>query len=75
MQVKDQLNYYLGQYISVGVNNPKKYPKVPFLEKSNKPKETNNDYLSQKGISWVLQMGGNVVYKDKDGNVIDKDNL
>lgn len=32
-QNQDMLNYMLGQYIAVGVNNPKQFPKSPFLQK------------------------------------------
>jgi non-canonical (house-cleaning) NTP pyrophosphatase len=31
----DFLNHILGSYISVAVNNPKGYPKHPFLEKGH----------------------------------------
>lgn len=29
----DALNFMLGKYIAIGVNDPKKYPRKPFLEK------------------------------------------
>ena len=29
----DYLNFLLGQYIATGVNDPKNYPKLPYLTK------------------------------------------
>lgn len=38
MRQADQLNHILGNYIAVGVNNPKKYPKTPALSSEQKEK-------------------------------------
>ena len=41
-ELQDSVNYLLGQYISYAVNDPKKYPKNPFLSKNTK---ANTDYM------------------------------
>lgn len=43
----DMLNHILGNYIAVGVNNPKKYPKKPTLHDSKDNKQvftSDEDY-------------------------------
>lgn len=42
----DRLNHILGQYIAIGVNNPKKYPKQPYLSNS-KPKTQSPEEFRQ----------------------------
>lgn len=38
VKIKDWLNFLLGQYIAFAINDPKKYPKKPFLAKEEKQK-------------------------------------
>ena len=35
-QFQDALNHTLGRYIGIAVNNPKKYPKEPYLAEERK---------------------------------------
>ena len=44
LQDMDRLNYSLGLYISLGVNNPKKYPDYPFLAEKKTIQHTDNDF-------------------------------
>lgn len=43
MKLKDSLNHLLGKYIAIGVNNPKKYPKKPFLAKEESSYKMTKD--------------------------------
>jgi len=43
VQEKDYLNYLLGHYIAYSFNNPKKYPKKPFLNKKTKSNMTDEE--------------------------------
>lgn len=43
MRLQDSLNFLLGQYVSIGVNNPKKYPSAPLLSEERENKELPAD--------------------------------
>jgi len=53
---QDRLNHILGQYIAMGVNNPKKYPKEPLLAKAEESKKnlcfTDEDRERQARLRW-----------------------
>lgn len=39
----DFLNHVLGSYIALAVNNPKKYPKKPFLSEEDSKRSASTD--------------------------------
>lgn len=47
MERVDILNHLLGNYIALGVNNPKKYPKKPLFqtEKARKKEEMSDEEM------------------------------
>ena len=49
MKQQDRLNHILGNYIAVGINNPKKYPKKPALsqDESKKTVYTSDSHFEQ----------------------------
>lgn len=51
LQEQDYLNYLLGQYIAYSFNNPKKYPKKPFLQKTQL-KEMTDDEMERVAMRW-----------------------
>ncbi len=60
MKEKDLFNHMLGKYISYAVNDPKKYPKKPFLRDAfgqEKKKAMGNDEMIQafKGLNRKLK--------------------
>lgn len=51
---QDQLNYLLGKYVALAVNNPKKYPKEPFLTKKQSTIFTSDeDRQQQARLKWL----------------------
>lgn len=59
MQVVDIANHLLGQYISIGVNNPKKYPKEPFLARQEKKMlPADDNALAKLASSLGARMNG-----------------
>lgn len=57
LQEKDYLNYLLGHYITYSFNNPKKYPKKPFLSKLTKKNMTDED-MEREAWKTTILMGG-----------------
>lgn len=58
----DLNNYNLGKYIAYAVNDPKKYPKKPFLDKPE-AKESNvmsNEEMEKVMLRNNLILGGTV---------------
>ena len=41
VQTRDRLNHMLGNYIGIAVNDPKHYPKKPFLTKDKNEGKTD----------------------------------
>jgi len=57
----DQLNFLLGQYISIGNNDPKKYPKEPFLtEKKQTPKDMSDSQMQEEAKRIAIMFGGEI---------------
>ncbi len=57
---QDALNFLLGEYVAFAFNNPKKYPKKPFLEKQKEVKladMTVTEMERQAKINTIM-MGG-----------------
>lgn len=57
LQEKDYLNHLLGQYISYAFNNPKEYPKKPYLYEETKQDMTTNE-MERQVINNTIMMGG-----------------
>lgn len=53
MKQQDQLNHILGNYISIGVNNPKKYPKDPALSANEKKVVTYTNDAAYERIARI----------------------
>lgn len=55
---KDIFNHMLGQYIGWAVNDPKNYPKKPFMEKEEKVKHSSIEEMEKMARINTLKMGG-----------------
>jgi hypothetical protein len=55
----DQMNHMFGKYISFAVNNPKRYPRKPFLEKQRKV-EMTGDAMERFARRFTMKSGGNI---------------
>ena len=51
LKEQDFLNHLLGRYIAYAFNDPKKYPKKPFLEKTNKHAMTDEE-MEREAMKW-----------------------
>lgn len=58
VQLTDSLNHTLGQYIGYSVNNPKKYPKTPLLQKKKEKKWLDEDELIARAKAMTKRLGG-----------------
>ncbi len=55
---QDLLNYWLGSYVGIAVNNPKKYPKKPYTLTNQKLEDMDDDELEKQGRRNTIKMGG-----------------
>ena len=56
---KDNFNYMLGKYIAYAFNDPKKYPKVPFLEEQERKSVSHtSESLEQIAMRNTILLGG-----------------
>lgn len=55
----DMLNHLLGRYISYGVNDPKRYPKQPFLAEA-KTRPMTDEEMEAAAKRMTIRMGGTV---------------
>lgn len=60
MKMQDSLNFILGQYITIGFNNPKKYPKKPRLSEPERKRYLTNEELMKEAKAMTIRMGGTV---------------
>lgn len=58
----DYLNHVLGSYISIGVNEPKKYPKQPQLAENNigDLPEMTDEQMERQARRNTIRMGGTI---------------
>jgi len=58
----DRLNHSLGIYIGMSVNNPKKYPKEPFLSKAPKKHNKNmgENQMKEEAKRIAIMFGGKI---------------
>jgi hypothetical protein len=57
----DMNNYNLGKYIAYAVNDPKKYPKKPFLErKSETGRKMSAEEMEEVMKRNTIILGGNI---------------
>lgn len=62
----DYFNFYLGKYINLAVNAPKKYPSKPFFDKGNQPKAMMTpEEMEKVARRNTIILGGQL---QKDGN-------
>lgn len=61
VRLKDQLNFMLGQYIGYAVNDPKHYPKKPFMETDTDLKPMTDEEMELQARRNTIKMGG-VIY-------------
>jgi hypothetical protein len=54
----DLMNYFLGKYIAYAVNDPKKYPSKPFLQKDTDLKPMSDDEMEKQARRNTIKMGG-----------------
>jgi hypothetical protein len=52
IEEQDYLNYLLGHYIAVAFNNPKKYPKHPFLHKKSFNRQMSDEDMERIAQNW-----------------------
>lgn len=68
----DALNYNLGRYIGIAVNNPKAYPKKPFLAKeelsSKGPKVMTPEEMEKMARRNTIILGGTINRNGKTNN-------
>lgn len=59
---KDFLNFLLGKYIGIAVNDGRKYPSKPFLERKQKeePKEMSSEEMERMARANTLKLGGEI---------------
>lgn len=62
IQEIDYMNYLLGKYIGYAVNDPKKYPRKPFLDKieleQKKPRVMSSSDMERIARANTLKLGG-----------------
>lgn len=56
----DIANYNLGKYIAYAVNDPKKYPKKPFLHKQKAKKEMTDEEMDKVMRETTIKLGGTI---------------
>ena len=64
-QQTDRFNYMLGQYIAFAFNDPKKYPKKPFLEEvqqEQKDDEMSADEMEKMAKFNTVKKGGKITW-------------
>ncbi|MBQ2870313.1 hypothetical protein IJE86_01285 [bacterium] len=54
----DTLNWILGKYIGYAVNDPKKYPKSPFTEKTTQLEPMTDEEMEKQARRNTIKMGG-----------------
>lgn len=64
VQQKDRFNYMLGQYIAFAFNDPKNYPKKPFLENAEekKGKEMTDIEMEKMARFNTAKKGGKITW-------------
>lgn len=62
LQDIDRLNHGLGQYVAMGVNNPKKYPKEPFMQdkKQSELKDMSDTQMQEEAKRIAIMFGGEI---------------
>jgi len=60
MEIQDALNHLLGRYIGYAVNDPKKYPKKPFLHKKPAPKVMTSEAMERIAKNVTIKNGGTI---------------
>lgn len=64
----DLNNYNLGKYIAYAVNDPKKYPRVPFLqEERDEDRIMSNEEMERNMRRNTITLGGTI--NDTRGNI------
>lgn len=60
LKIQDELNHLLGQYIYIALNNPKEYPKKPFLseEVKNTKKIQSSEEMERMARINTICLGG-----------------
>lgn len=59
IEEKDYLNFLLGKYIAYACNDPKKYPKEPFLQDTEEEvREMSVEELERQAKYNTIKMGG-----------------
>lgn len=56
----DAMNYSLGKYIAIAVNQPKRYPKKPFLYKEEVKKEMTIEEMERIMQDNTIKLGGQI---------------
>lgn len=56
----DYLNYLLGKYIAYAVNDPKKYPRKPFLQKETQSNVMTNEDMERIARLNTIKLGGKI---------------
>jgi len=56
------MNFLLGKYVGIAVNDPRKYPNKPFLEKTQleEPKEMSSEEMERMARANTLKLGGDI---------------
>lgn len=54
----DTLNYVLGKYIGIAVNDPKHYPSKPFSQKNTELKPMSDEEMEKQARRNTIKMGG-----------------
>lgn len=60
VQLTDSLNHTLGWYIGYSVNNPKKYPRKPLLQKKKEKKWLSDDEIEARAKAMTISLGGTI---------------
>ena len=54
------LNHLLGSYVGMAVNNPKKYPKKPYLSENQPLEDMDDDEMEKMAKRNTIKMGGEI---------------
>ena len=54
----DTLNFILGKYIAFAVNDPRKYPKQPFTDKTSPLEPMSDEEMEKQARRNTIKMGG-----------------
>ncbi len=67
LKLTDSLNYLLGRYITWAFNDPKNYPKEPYLSRKHESKRVQTDEeMERQARLLTMAWGGEIINASND---------